>query len=106
VRILFDECLPRPLARQIAGHSVKTVQEEGWAGKSNGTLLSLMLDRFDIFITVDRNLVFNEDVSGLKVGVLVLHARSNRLEDLEPMVPKILATLEEMRSGQIVHLSK
>jgi len=106
VRILFDECLPCPLARQIADHDVKTVQEEGWAGKSNGTLLSLMKGRFDIFITVDRNLVFNEDVSGLKVGVLVLHASSNRLEDLESLVPEILAALEEIRSGQVIHLSK
>ena len=65
-----------------------------------------MKGRFDIFITVDRNLVFNEDVSGLKVGVLVLHASSNRLEDLESLVPEILAALEEIRSGQVIHLSK
>jgi uncharacterized protein DUF5615 len=106
VRILFDECLPRPLALQIAGHEIRTVQEEGWAGKSNGTLLSLLSGRFDVFVTVDRNLVFNEDVSGLKVAVIVLHAKSNRLEDLEPLAPKILEAIGTVRSGQVIHLSK
>jgi hypothetical protein len=98
--------MPRPLASQISGHDVKTVQDMGWAGKSNGTLLSLMSGRFDVLITVDRNLVFNADVSGLKVGVIVLHAKSNRLEDLEPLVTPILEALETIRSGQVIHLGQ
>ncbi len=98
--------MPSPLGPQISGHDVKTVQDMGWAGKSNGTLLSLMRGHFDAFITVDRNLVSDRDVSGLKVGVVVLHSRSNRLEDLEPLVPKILAALEEIRPGQVIHLSR
>ena len=52
MRIPFDECMPRPLGSQISGHEVKTVQEMAWAGKSNGTLLSLMSGHFDVFITV------------------------------------------------------
>jgi hypothetical protein len=85
--------MPRPLAFQISGHDVRTAQEMGGAGKSNGTLLSLMSGRFDVLITVDRNLVFNADVSGLKVGVIVLHAKSNRLEDLELLITLTLEVL-------------
>ncbi len=98
--------MPRPLAGEVAGHEVKTVQEMGWAGKSNGMLLSLMSGRFDVFVTVDRNLVFEKDVAGLRVGVIVLHAGSNRLEDLEPLVPDILEALKTVRSGSVVHLGK
>jgi hypothetical protein len=105
VRILLNECLPRPLARRFPGHEVKTVQDMGWAGKSNGTLLSLMAPHIDVFITVDRNLAFDENISGLKVGVVVLHAKSNRLADLEPLVPKIPASIESLRAGQVVHLT-
>lgn len=97
--------MPRPLARQMSGHEIKTVQEMGWAGKSNGTLLTLMSGRFDVFVTVDRNLDFNQDVSGLELGVIVLHANSNRLESLEPLVPRIRETLETIKGGQAVHLS-
>lgn len=105
MRILLDECLPRRLSRQLTGHGIKTVQDMGWAGKPDGLLLSFMSGGFDVLVTVDRNLVFNADVPGLKVGVIVLHARSNRLVDLEPLVPKILAALEQIRSGQVIHLS-
>jgi Domain of unknown function (DUF5615) len=105
VRILLDECLPRPLARRFPGHNVQTVQDMGWAGKSNGTLLSLVVPHIDVFITVDRNLAFNDNIAELKVGVVVLHAKSNRLADLEPLVPKVLASIESLRAGQVIHLT-
>jgi hypothetical protein len=104
VRILLDECLPRPLIRLITGHDAKTVPEMGWAGKSNGELMALMTGLFDAFLTVDRNLVFSQNLSGLKIGVVVLHASSNRLEDLQPLVPQVLEVLRAIRSGQIIHV--
>jgi len=60
VRVLLDECLPRKLKRAFAGHDVKTVAESGWAGCKNGTLLRLAQEQFDAFITVDRNLTFQQ----------------------------------------------
>ena len=104
MRILLDECLPRPLTRLMTGHDAKTVPEVGWAGKSNGELLSLMAGAFDVFLTVDRNLTFTQNLSGLNIGVVVLHASSNRLPDLQPLVPQVLDALRAIRSGQIIHV--
>lgn len=56
MRVLLDECLPRPFGRLIVGHEVVTVPEAGWAGKSNGKLLTLAVSDFDVFITVDKNI--------------------------------------------------
>ena len=105
MRILLDECLPRPLAVLIPGHAVLTVQEAGWAGRSNGELLSLIAGQYDVFVTVDRNLMFQRRIDNLTFGVVVLHALSNRLSDLEPLIPQLLAGLQTIKPGQILHVS-
>ena len=104
MRILLDECLPRPLARLFPGHSVLTVQEAGWAGRTNGELLSLIAGHYEVFVTVDRNLMFQQRIDDLAFGVVVLHARSNRLSDLEPLVSQLLAGLQTVQPGQILHI--
>ena len=71
----------------------------GWAAVKNGELLTLASQRFDVFVTVDRNLIFQQSIGALAVSVLVLHGRTNRLADLKPLVPKLLAALENLRSG-------
>ena len=105
MRILLDECLPSPLGRKILGHTVTTVQEAGWAGRSNGELLSLIAGHYDVFVTVDRNLMFQQRIANLTFGVVVLHGQSNRLSDLEPLVPPLLAKLQAIRAGQILHVT-
>jgi hypothetical protein len=79
MRVLLDECLPRRLKAEFAGHQVQTVQEAGWVGMENGVLLQLAPGQFDVFLTVDRNLTFQQNVKGLKIGVIVMVARSKRL---------------------------
>ena len=81
-RVLLDECLPRHLKRSLKGHEVRTVPEAGWASKENEDLLSLAAADFDVFVTVDRNLTFQQDPRGLKIAVIVLVARANRLTRL------------------------
>jgi hypothetical protein len=103
MRVLLDECLPRRLKNFISGHEVSTVPEAGWAGKSNGELLSAAGGRFDVFVTVDRNLPAQQDL-GSGVAVVVLAAHSNRLQDLEPLVPALLDVLETIARGQLVRL--
>ncbi len=105
MRILLDECLPRPLAGLLPGHEVTTVQEAGWAGRTNGELLSLIAGRYDVFVTVDRNLLFQQKVEGLAFGVVVLQAPSNRVADLKTLVPMLLSQLETINPGQIVHIA-
>ena len=105
MKVLLDECVPRRLAAQIIGHDVKTVPQTGWAGIKNGRLLKLAESAFDVFITVDRNLSFQQNVMELQIAVMVLAAKSNRFQDLLPLVPKILASLARIRRGEIVMVS-
>jgi hypothetical protein len=93
VRVLLDECLPKRLKRELVGHDTRTVPEMGWASKRNGELLALAVGRFDVFLTADRNLSFHQDVAAFDIAVVVLVARSNRLEDLRQLTPQILEIL-------------
>ena len=76
----------------------------GWAGIKNGELLTLAEKAFDVFITVDRNLSFQQNLLKFDIAVLVLHATSNRLADLRPLAPKILATLPALKKGEAEHV--
>jgi len=104
VKLLLDECIDRRLGKDLAGHDVKTVPQMGWAGIKNGALLTLAENEFDVFITVDRNLSFQQNLPSFNIAVLVLHATSNRLADLKPLVPKILSTLHTLTTGDAEHI--
>ena len=90
MRILLDEPVPRRLGPLLAGHEVTTVPKSGWAGIKNGKLLALAATDFDVFVTTDRNIEFQQNLATLPIAILVLVAASNRLEDIEPLVPKVL----------------
>jgi hypothetical protein len=85
------------LKRELVGHDVKTAPEMGWASKRNGELLALAVSHFDVFVTADRNLSYQQDVSAFDIAVVVLAARSNRLDDLRPQVPRLLEVLPTAR---------
>ncbi len=89
MRILLDECLPKRLKGDLAGHDARTVPEMGWASKRNGELLALAEGQFDVFLTADRNLSFQNEVNRFTVAVIVLRAKGNRLADLRPLVPEL-----------------
>ncbi|MDQ3907611.1 MAG: DUF5615 family PIN-like protein [Acidobacteriota bacterium] len=105
MKLLLDECIDRRLSKDLAGHDVKTVPQMGWSGIKNGELLTLAENDFDVFITVDRNLSFQQNLPKFNIAVLVLHAPSNRLADLRPIAPKILATLPTLTKGKAEHVS-
>nr|WP_228014420.1 DUF5615 family PIN-like protein [Fortiea sp. LEGE XX443] len=96
---MLDECIDRRLAKQLSGHIVKTVPQMGWAGIQDGELLRLAEIEFDIFITVDRNLPFQQNLAVLDLAVLVLQALSNRLADIQVLIPKILAIVDTAPKG-------
>lgn len=89
MRILLDECVDRRVAKEIRGHEVVTVPQAGWAGVQNGDLLRRAQARFDVFVTVDRNLSFQQPVPQFSIAVIVLQAPTNRLQDLRPLVPQL-----------------
>ena len=86
MRLLLDESVPRRFRRALPSHEVKTVVEMGWGGISNGDLLTLAASSFDAFITVDKNLPYQQDLSNLPLAVVVLDANSNELPALLPLV--------------------
>ena len=94
MKILLDECVDRRLARDLADHAVTTVPKRGWAGIKNGELLRLAAKEYDAFITVDRQISAEQELNTSDIAVVLLRARSNRLEDLRPLVPELLKTLD------------
>jgi predicted nuclease of predicted toxin-antitoxin system len=102
VRVLLDECIPRRLKRDFDGRDVTHVADIGWQGKRNGRLLASMReDGFEMLITVDRNLQFQQNIPAAGLSVLVLDARSNRLNDLRRLIPAMLAVLDSAQLGQV-----
>ena len=93
MRVFLDECVDRRLARDIVGHAVRTARDEGWTGIANGRLLALVSQSFDVFVTVDRNLSFQQNLPSFSIAVIVLQAKTNRLADLRGLIPNLLATI-------------
>ncbi len=102
MRLLLDECVPARLQRALPGHQVTTVVQAGWSGVKNGKLLALAATRFDAFVTVDKNLPYQQNQTTLPVAVLVLDAPSNDLRALLPMVPALEACLVDLVAGSFV----
>jgi hypothetical protein len=105
VRVLLDECVDWRLARDIVGHDVKTARQMGWTAVKNGELLTLASEQFDVFVNVDRNLSFQQNLTSFSIAVVVLQAKSNRLVDLRPLSPSVLAAIENARPGTVEFVS-
>ena len=106
MKLLLDESIPRKLQKEFPNHFVSTVAKRGWTGKKNGDLLKLAGKDFDVFITVDQNIHFQHNIKSLKIAVIVLMAKSNRLEDIKPFVPQIDKVLKSIVEGEILYLSE
>jgi predicted nuclease of predicted toxin-antitoxin system len=105
MRILLDECVPRSLRAHFSGHDVHTVRSMGWTGKKNGELMALVgAGNFEALVTVDRNLQYQQKVSALPFGILVLVASTNRVGDLVPLMPNALTTLQNIQPGICVEI--
>jgi predicted nuclease of predicted toxin-antitoxin system len=93
MRMLLDECVPRRLRAELTEHAVSTVGDMGWSGLKNGALLAKAAAEFDCFLTVDKNLQFQQSSSGLPIAVVVLHAANNKLETLKALMPQVREAL-------------
>jgi hypothetical protein len=107
VKILLDECIDRKLASEFpSNYSIKTVHQMRWTGLKNGELLKQAELEFDVFITVDRNLAFQQHLPKFDIAVLVLHTVSNRLKDLKLLMPNILNVLPTLKQGEVRVVTK
>jgi hypothetical protein len=104
MRVLLDECFPRSLRVELPGHEVTTVAEAGWAGVKNGALLQLAATRFEVLLTVDRNLEYQQNYCGLTIAVIVVDAPNNDVEVLRPLMPKVLEALPMAEPGLVTHV--
>jgi len=101
VKVLLDECIDRRFARDLVGHEVTTVQKRGWSGIKNGELLALAEKEFDAFVTVDRKLANEQDLKKFQIAVLLIRARTNRLEHIQPLSAEVLQNLPRAAAGKL-----
>lgn len=101
MRILLDECVPARLGRELVGHEIRTVPEMGWASQENGALLALAEGKFDVFLTTDQRISYQQAVSKFAIALVVLVARRNKIEFLLPLLPELRRVLANVKPGQV-----
>ena len=104
MRVLLDECVPRKLRSELPGHDVKTVAEMRWAGTKNGALLQRAASEFDVLLTVDQGIPYQQNLVGLPLALIIVKAPSNDIKDLRPKMPKVLQVLTTIQPGQVVQV--
>jgi predicted nuclease of predicted toxin-antitoxin system len=106
MRILLDECLPRRLLRDLHPYSATTVPREGWAGMKDTELVKLAAAEFDVFITLDSNLIYQQNLRlANNLCIVVLQASSSRYESLSPLAPKLRQAIDSAKPGSVKHVA-
>jgi len=102
MKLLLDECTPARLKSDFPGHEVRTVQQAGLKGLKNGALLRMASRKFDVLLTVDQNIPFQQNLYGLSIAIVILVARSNRYSELRTLTPRVLNVLTSIKAGEVV----
>jgi predicted nuclease of predicted toxin-antitoxin system len=105
MRLLLDESLPYRLKTVFPGHQVNTVAEMGWKSLSNGELLARASGLFQVFLTADNKLQYQQNVPQFDIAIIVLNARRNRFQDYEPLIPRLLDALPRIRPGEVFRIA-
>ena len=105
MKILLDECVPQQLCKSFGNDNCYAAHSAGFGGKKNGELLKLAEEAgFDVLITVDRGLLYQQSLSGRKLSVVIFHTKSNKLADLLPYIGSCLEALSQIQPGQFVRI--
>ena len=106
MRILIDECLPAALKGTVTalGHECETVRKAGFGSKKNGELLRIAEGRWDVLLTSDRNIKYQQNMTGRNVSIVILCAKSNRMKDLLPLIPAFVQALLSIQPGRIIEV--
>jgi hypothetical protein len=102
MNILLDECTPRIVKKRLPHFAIRTVQEMGWAGIKNGALLKLAEAQFEVFITTDKNLRYQRNLTKRKLAVILLP--TNQVPIIAALIPEIEATLNEIQIGEFIEI--
>ena len=102
MRILLDENVDRRLRRFFdVAYEVVAVSEYGWSGKKNGDLLRSAAQEFDALVTMDRNIQYQQHLASYDLGLLLIKARSNRRQEIEPVMPEVNRLLRDIKPGEL-----
>lgn len=105
MRILIDECLPKHLAQIIPTHQTDAVVSVGWSGKKNGELLKLAeAARYDVFITADQNLQYQQNLKNREIAIIVLKLESIRMQSIQVILPQLLQMLQSINKNDFIIL--
>jgi predicted nuclease of predicted toxin-antitoxin system len=106
MKVLIDECLPAALKKNITalGHDCETVRQAGFGSKKNGELLTLAEREWDVLLTSDRNIKYQQNIIGRRVSVLILCAKTNRMKDLLPLMPACAEALLSVQPGVVIEV--
>jgi predicted nuclease of predicted toxin-antitoxin system len=106
MKILLDECVPRTLkpSFSVDGHVCTTVPEAGLTGKTNGELLEVAERSYEVFITLDKGMRYQQNLTGSKIAILIIRTKTNRLVDILPYVPACLSALLSIKPGQVIQV--
>ncbi len=102
--ILIDECLPKKLKQELSEYTVFTVQEKGWSGLENGDLLRVAENEFDVWVTADKNVEYQQNLDRFDIAVVVLVTPRSRLDMLLPLMPQLREILQVIQPHQIVYI--
>jgi hypothetical protein len=105
VKILFDHCVPKPLGRAFPSHEVRTTAQMGWEPLQNGRLLAQASTYFDVVLTVDKGIRFQQNLDALPIAVVILDTASNAPESLMPLAPFVESVLPTLQVGQMVQIN-
>lgn len=106
MKLLLDECVTRHLKRDLSGHEVHTAEDAGLKGLENGDLLKAASGAYDVLITVERNIPYQQNIADLNIAILILTAKRNSYVRLKPLIPRALNALETMKVGDVVRIEE
>jgi predicted nuclease of predicted toxin-antitoxin system len=104
MRVLLDECIPLQVVAELPRHNVRTIRGMRWRGKKNGELLQLASSKFDVFVTIDRGLAYQQRIAHLPLGVVTLIAPSNEIGSLRPLMPRLRHAVLKVKPGQTIRV--
>ena len=104
MRVLIDECIPRKFESSLTPHDCQTAPEAGLAGKKNGELIGLAEGRFDVLVTLDKGLEFQQNLTGRKIAIVLIRSKSNRMADLQQHTRACLVAIESIQAGQFLRV--
>jgi hypothetical protein len=105
MRVLLDECVTSRLKPEFSGHEVFTVEDAGFKGLKNGRLLQAASGKYDVFVTVDQNLQYQQNLTTIGFAIIVLKAPRSTYTMLKPLMPKVLESLRTIKPGEVVIVS-